>query len=149
MRSEELALLLASLNDEIKACKPLLINQNCSSNLFLGWGLSSLKPKLSEKHNIIDVTTDYSHTEQISNVNGLLTHDLAGAVIAYGNFIDGAALAFIAQEIGYLVTDFEGQSLPPLSESKNNQRPGIIMAATETIQREIMSSLKSKAVAMK
>ena len=70
-------------------------------------------------------------------------------MIAYGNFIDGAALAFIAQEIGYLVTDFEGKALPPLSESKNNQRPGIIMAATETIQREIMSSLKSKAVAMK
>ena len=140
---------VGNLSDEIKACQPLLIKQNPASSLFLGWGLSCLKPKLSEKYNIIDVTSDYSHTEQVSNVNGLLTHDLAGAVIAYGNFIDGAALAFIAQEIGYLVTDFKGQSLPPVSESNNNQRPGIIIAATDTIQQDIMSSLKSEAVAMK
>lgn len=132
-----------SLANSLTECRALQVNRQEPDTILLGWGMGVLQSFLNEHYTVIDVTTDYSNQKPIPNVNGLLSNRLGGAVIRTGNFIDGAALAFIAQEAGYRVTTHEGMPLPPLYQCSNYHRPGIVIAASDKIHRDLLTALQS------
>lgn len=129
------------LSDNLADCQRLQINPQ--PILLLGTRLAPLKPKLCDRYRVISVAEDYSRDIPIPNVNGILTGELGGAAIASGKFIDGAALAFLAQEAGYFVTTHDGSALPPANACEDYSFPGLAIAATPQIQADLLDALRT------
>lgn len=132
-----------ALEVSLEACTPLQVTQP-KPTVFLGWGMDSLKPILMEHYDVITVATAYSHEVQIPNVNGVLSGELAGAVIRAGKFIDGAALAFLAQEAGCIVTTHSGSPLPPLHTCSSYSRPGLVIASSTLVHQRLLEALRQQ-----
>lgn len=130
-----------TLEDSLDACRPLRIEET-NQTIFLGLGMESLAPRLRERYEVKDVATSYSKDVQIPNVNGILGSELVGAVIKVGKFLDGAALAFLAQEAGCIVTTLNGSPPPPLYECEDYQRPGLIMAASPSVHQHLLEAIQ-------
>jgi fructose-1,6-bisphosphatase/inositol monophosphatase family enzyme len=129
------------LADDLDDCTPITIT-NPPKAICLGWQMGALVPHLTERYRVYHTKADYSKTSQIPNFNGLLSGDLAGAVLARGQFIDGAALAFMAGEMGHIVTTLEGEALPPLHACDNYQRPGLVIAASPEIHHDLLTAVR-------
>jgi myo-inositol-1(or 4)-monophosphatase len=129
-----------SLGEEMERFKPLRIDQP-KPQIFLGSKMGYIAPRLRARYRVVDVLADYSAEVQIPNVNGILTGELTGAILAAGKLIDAAALAFLAQEAGYWVTDWRGNALPPLQNCENFQWPGLIIASAKTVQQDLIAAL--------
>lgn len=112
------------------------------STVLLGWGLSRFAPALVEKYAVIDVAKDYSPAARIPNVNGILRGEIAGAILRAGKFIDGGALAFMARELGGIVTTWDGGSLPPLSACQDYSLPGLIIASSPEIHQHLLAAVQ-------
>jgi fructose-1,6-bisphosphatase/inositol monophosphatase family enzyme len=130
------------LDVDLETCTSLKIT-NSQPIILLGWGMSILKTPLSEKYQVIDVKNDYSSEKQISNLNGILSGEITGAVLKSGNFIDGAALAFLAKEAGCLVSTLDGFPLPPLSTYKEYSLPGLIIASSTAVHQDLLKATQS------
>ena len=133
-----------SLDDEFDECKPLKI-ENPGDRVVLGWALSPLADELRSHYPVIDLKAEYSKDVPVPPINGLLTGEVSGTILASAQFIDTAALAFMAQEMGYCLTTYSGDPLPPLSQSNDYRWPALIVSANETMQRkliEVMSSVQ-------
>ncbi len=128
--------LTATLDD----CQPLRI-QNPQPTILLGWGMEKYGPALRDRYTVIDVAKGYSATQQIPNVNGMLSGELAGVIIRNGNFIDGAALAFMAQEAGAIVSTHAGLPPPPLIDCMAYRRPGLVIAASREVQQDLLQAI--------
>ncbi|MEO0541535.1 MAG: inositol monophosphatase family protein [Cyanobacteria bacterium P01_A01_bin.105] len=129
-----------TLTDTLETCQPLQI-VTPKNNVMLGWRMGPLAEHLPTPYQAIDVHRDYSQMTPIPSVNGLLTGDVAGVVLSRAKFIDGAALAFMAQEMGYILTDHTGQTLPPPAACENMNWPGIVVAANETLHQQLLTAL--------
>lgn len=131
-----------SLEDNLDACVPVQLNSP-EPIILLGWGMSEFKPLLQKNYDVIDVGNDYSLETQIPNHNGILSGCICGTVLRSGKFIDGAALAFLAQEAGCIVTTHDGSSPPPLNTCENYTRPGLLVAASESVHRHLLEAAKT------
>lgn len=134
-----------AIGDGLDVCRPLRVGE-AQPKIFLGWKMAPLAPLLRDRYSVIAVATDYSKDVQIPNVSGILTGDLAGVVIRAGKFIDGGALAFLAQEAGCIVTDFSGAAPPPLSECQNYERPGLVIATSPAVHRDLLEAVQQAIV---
>ncbi|MBE9098428.1 inositol monophosphatase family protein [Vacuolonema iberomarrocanum] len=131
---------VGSLDGGLNDTEPLKLGAP-KPKILLGNGMEFLRSPLSQQYDIIDIATSYSHETQIPNVNGMLNGEVSAAVIRGGKFIDGAALGFLAQEAGHIVTTHSGAALPPLHECSNYERPGLVMAATEEMHQAIVGAI--------
>jgi myo-inositol-1(or 4)-monophosphatase len=131
-----------TLDADLEECQRLQIKAT-SSTILLGWSMGRLAAKLQEHYTVIDVATSYSKEAQIPNFNGVLSGELAGAVTRAGKFIDGAALAFLAQEAGCIVTAHDGSPPPPLNTCKNYERSGLIIAATPLVHQHLREAVQA------
>ncbi|MBD2461401.1 inositol monophosphatase family protein [Oscillatoria sp. FACHB-1407] len=129
-----------TFEDDLSACKTLRADKT-SATIFLGWGMGWLAPHLKERYQVLDVAKDYSAEVQIPSVNGILNGELAGVVLRAGKLIDGAALAFIAQEAGYIVTTHDGNPLPPIYTCDDYTRPGLIIAASPAVHMHLLEAV--------
>ncbi|PZO56334.1 MAG: inositol-1-monophosphatase, partial [Phormidesmis priestleyi] len=123
-------------------CKPLKVVDPVEKVL-LGWSLSPIADVVRSHYPIIDLRTEYSAHTPIPPINGLLTGEVAGVILASAQFIDTAALAWMSQEMGYCVTDYRGNPLPPLSKCKNYRRTEVIVSATETMQQKLIEIMQT------
>lgn len=128
------------LSADLDGCQPLRI-QNPPPTILLGLGMEKYAPALRDRYTVIDIATHYSPTRQVPNVNGILNGDLAGVIIRNGNFIDGAALAFMAQEAGAIVSTHAGLPPPPLADCPTYRRPGLIIAASPTVHQDLCQAI--------
>lgn len=134
---------VGQLSDDLEDCQPL--NADASTGkILLGWDMGHYRSGL-EQYQIVDIKADYSKTTAIQNVNGLLNGQLSGVVLRRGKFIDGAALAFLAQQAGCIVTTMTGAPLPPLHECDDYQRPGMLIAASKAIHADLKAACASGA----
>lgn len=131
-----------TLGMELEDCSPLQLTSS-NKTVLLGWGMSDLAPALKDQYEVIDIATDYSSDIQIPNLNGILNGDLIGAVIKSGNFIDGAALAFLAKEAGCIVTTLDGSTVPPLHTCLDYKLPGLIVATSKTVHQHLIEAALS------
>ncbi|MBD3881481.1 inositol monophosphatase family protein [Phormidium tenue FACHB-886] len=132
-----------ALEASLEDCQPLRIAEP-SSTILLGWGMEWLAPKLSDRYSVIEVSTNYSKTQQIPNFYGTLTGELAGAVFRAGQWIDGAALAFLAQEAGCVVTTHEGTPLPPLHTCKDYRFEGLLVATSPPVHQHLLEAIRDR-----
>ena len=128
------------IHQDLDACQPVTIGIP-NKAICLGWDMGNVAPHLADRYTVFHTKTDYHREKPIPNFNGLLSGDLAGAVLARGQFIDGAALAFMAQEMGYIVTTLDGNPPPPLHTCVNYQRPGMVVAAAEDIHQDLLRAV--------
>ncbi|MFW9264857.1 inositol monophosphatase family protein [Nostoc sp. CALU 546] len=133
-----------TLEMNLEACAPLQII-SAKPSILLGWGMNAIAPLLKDRYQVLDIATDYSSDIQIPNLNGIFSGDLSGAVIKSGKFIDGAALAFIAREAGWIVTTLDGSTLPPLHTCQNYSLPGLIVAASKSVHQDLLLAMQSLA----
>ncbi|MEO0928373.1 MAG: inositol monophosphatase family protein [Cyanobacteria bacterium J06643_13] len=131
-----------NLKQDLADCQPLKI-VNPRPAILLGWGMAHLKPALQDKYQVIDIENCYSSTIKFPNYNGIFSGDLIGWVTKRGKFIDSAALAFMAQENGCLVTGLDGSILPPLHTCKNYSYAGAIVASTPELHQDLLAACHS------
>ena len=125
--------------DGLFDCQSLKLSHNLQPpRLLLGFAMQSWADKMGDTFELIRVAEDYSATDLIPNVNGTLTGDLSGAVLAKGNWIDGGAIAFLLQEAGGKVSDLNGRPLPPLDQCVDNKFAGMIIAISPEIHQLIL-----------
>ncbi|PSP15795.1 MAG: inositol-1-monophosphatase [Cyanobacteria bacterium QS_8_64_29] len=130
-----------SLDADLASCHPLPCDRP-EPAIFLGWEMGKLAPALQAKYRLIDVATSYSSQVQIPNFNGILSGELAGAVLPAANFIDGVALTFLAREAGCTATLLDGSPLPPLHAHPNFQLPGVLVAASASVHRDLRAAVQ-------
>lgn len=128
-----------SMADDLDACKPLKI-EDPGETVLLGWALDDWADEArSQFSSVISIKTDYSKTTPVPPINGLLTGEVAGVMLASAQFIDTAALAWMASEMGYQISTFDGSPLPPLSACEDYRRSEIIVSATEAMQQKLVN----------
>jgi myo-inositol-1(or 4)-monophosphatase len=128
------------LDQALETCTPVSVTTP-PPTILLGSGMDRFKAHLPDTYSIVSVEVDYSTEHTIPNVNGILTGDLAGAVLRGGKFIDGALLAFLATEMGCIVTTHDGQPLPPLHACQDYARPGLAIATSPAVHRDLLQAL--------
>lgn len=133
---------VGSMADELDDCKPLKI-ENPGEKVLLGWALSDMADVVRSHYPVIDLKTEYSSTAPVPPINGLLTGEVAGVILASAQFIDTAALAWMAQEMGYYLSTYDGNPLPPLSDCKNYRQCEIIVCATEKMHKDLIAIMQS------
>ena len=133
-----------SLADDLDSCQPLKI-ETPKNQVILSWTMDYLAETLRENFSIISVQPDYSREVAIPNTNGLLTGDLTGAILAAGKFIDGGALSWMAKEMGYIISDHQGNPLPALSACKDYQWPGVVVGSTPEVHGKLLAALATNA----
>jgi fructose-1,6-bisphosphatase/inositol monophosphatase family enzyme len=129
-----------AIEDDLEACTPLKI-ESVRPSILLGWNMGGLTSMLEDKYEIIDVVNSYSQEVQIPNLNGIFSGKIAGAIIESGKFIDGAALAFLAEEAGCLVTTFDGFPLPPLHTCSDYSLPGLVVASSTSVHQDLLAAI--------
>ena len=126
-----------SLDQDLAAYKPLTIPEQ-KSTILLGWDMANIKPNLDSKYQVIDLENSYVVDKNFPNYKNMFSGDLIGWVTKRGKFIDSAALAFMAKEAGYLVTNFEGQPLTALSACQNYSYQGIVVGANKSVHQDLL-----------
>ncbi|MBE9069521.1 inositol monophosphatase family protein [Leptolyngbya cf. ectocarpi LEGE 11479] len=129
-----------TLADDLDSCQPLKI-ETPKDRVLLSWAVTHLADELQGEFEALSVKTDYSREVAIANTNGLLTGDLTGAILAAGKFIDGGALSWMAQEMGYVVTDHQGNPLPELSACQDYQWPGVVVGSSPEVHQKLLEAL--------
>jgi myo-inositol-1(or 4)-monophosphatase len=129
-----------TLDQSLGDCHPVKL-PNPNSIIFLGWDMDGIRSHLSDKYEIVSVMVDYSSEQGSPNVNAILTGEVAGAVVRGGKFIDGALLAFLAQEMGCLVSTLTGDPLPPLYTCTDYALGGLIIASSAAIQSDLIDAI--------
>lgn len=129
---------------DLDRCSPLEI-VNPSSTILLGWGMGHLKPALQHKYQVIDIENCYSTSVQLPNYNGIFSGDLIGWVTKRGKLIDSAALAFMAQQHGCIVTGFDGLPLPSPINCKNYSYDGAIVANSVQVHQDLLAACQKLA----
>ncbi len=143
---------VGSMDDDLDQCQPLKI-ENPAPKIVLGTAISpfadqiraALLTTLDSSDPVIDLKTAYSSKTPVPPINGLLTGEVCGSILASAQFIDTAALAWMASEMGYQLTTYEGKPVTSPAECENYRQSEIIVSATKELQDkliEIMRSLK-------
>ncbi|MBD1915094.1 MULTISPECIES: inositol monophosphatase family protein [Cyanophyceae] len=136
---------MGSLAQSLDDCTQIKV-QSPTPAICLGWQMGDLVPYVSDRYRVYHTKTDYSKETQIPNFNGLLSGDLAGAVLAKGQFLDGAVLAFMAQEMGFIVTTFTGDPPPPLHTCSNYLRPGMVIGSSKAVHSDLLAAVTAARV---
>lgn len=128
-----------NLQQNLADCTPLKIT-TAAPAVLLGWGMAHLRPSLQDHYQVIDIENCYSAKNKLPNYNGIFSGDLSGWITQRGKFIDSAALAFMAQEHGCIVTGLDGLPLPPLHTCKNYSYEGAIVANTPQLHQDLLAA---------
>ncbi|MDC0831765.1 inositol monophosphatase family protein [Geitlerinema sp. CS-897] len=132
-----------TLDDAFEAAQQFHIEPK-HPTVYLGLGLTPIAQALKDRYTVVDLAVAYSPDVAVPNFNKMLANELTGAILDSGKFIDGAALAFVAQEAGCIVTTFDGSPPPPLHECDNYERPGLLVAASETVHQDLLEAVRSR-----
>jgi myo-inositol-1(or 4)-monophosphatase len=130
------------LEQDLDCCTPLKVT-NYQPTILLGWGMADLKPALDNKYQVIDLENSYIPDRNFPNYKNIFAGDLIGWVTKRGKFIDSAALAFMAKEIGYVVSDLAGLPLAPLSTCQDYSYTGIIVGVNPEVHQDLLAAINS------
>ncbi|MEL6260244.1 MAG: inositol monophosphatase family protein [Cyanobacteria bacterium J06626_6] len=133
---------IGTMADGLDECKPLKID-NPGDKVVLGTALSPLAPMVRSHFPVVDLKTEYSADTPIPPINGLFTGEVAGVILASAQFIDTAALAWMASEMGYCLTTYDGKPLPPPSACQGYRQKEIIVSATDDMQKKLIEIMQS------
>jgi myo-inositol-1(or 4)-monophosphatase len=128
------------LDRDLNDCTPLKAT-NHQPTILLGWGMAHLKPALNKKYRVIDLENSYIPNKNFPNYKNIFSGDLIGWVTKRGKFIDSAALAFMAKEASYIVTDLSGLLLAPLSSCQDYSYSGIVVGVNQEVHQDLLAAI--------
>jgi myo-inositol-1(or 4)-monophosphatase len=128
------------LEQDLDDCTPLKVT-NYQPTILLGWGMADLKPALDNKYRVIDLENSYIPDRNFPNYKNIFAGDLIGWVTKRGKFIDSAALAFMAKEAGYVVSDLAGLPLAPLSTCQDYSYTGIVVGVNPEVHQDLLVAI--------
>lgn len=132
---------IGNINDNIEDAKKLTLKELQSRKIYLSFDLANLRNIFNNEFETYCSATDYSKDKNPPEYIDLVNGNLAGVLLAYGNLIDSAAIAFVASEVGAIVTTFEGKSWLPFSDLNNMKISPLIIAHNQDIYQEIIRLL--------
>ncbi|MEM9215856.1 MAG: inositol monophosphatase family protein [Cyanobacteria bacterium P01_F01_bin.150] len=128
------------IGQSLDACEKLVIPE-APNRIFLGWSMGELGLKLGDRYDILNIQTDYSTEVQVPNMLQILDGAFQGVVLRRGKFIDGGAIAFLAQEAGLTITTLDNKPMPPLHTCKDYAWPALIMARSEHVHQDMLRAI--------
>ena len=136
---------VGSMDDDLDDCQPLKID-NPAPKIVLGTALSpfagqiseALKTEMNTSEPVIDLKTAYSAEIPVPPINGLLTGEVSGSILASAQFIDTAALAWMASEMGYQLTTYNWSHVTSQANCAHNRHSEIIGLLTVTLHPKIV-----------
>lgn len=99
-----------------------------SSKIFLSSEFERHKKELNDYYQEIFSSAWYHKDYELHYVSSALRNELSGAIISNAQIIDGAALSFVAKEMGYLVRTLNNQEMPRPLDYPELIFPGLIVA---------------------
>ena len=122
-----------ALTDDMDDCQPLTI-QPQNTIIHLGGGAGEFASRIRAPYAAYDLHVEYSAQTQMPTLGDLLLDGAyAGAILSRANFLDAAAIAFIAREAGCIVTTHDGDPPPPLHACEGNCWPGLFIATDQAV----------------
>lgn len=132
------------LTTELSQAQPVnLVTQ--SDRIYLGGEAGHFAEKLPLPYTAYDVYQEYSATEQKPSLVNFFDGAFAGAILGRANVLDGAAMAFMAQELGCIVSDHFGKPLLPAHVCSNLRWPGLIIATSPEIHQTLLQITQADA----
>jgi myo-inositol-1(or 4)-monophosphatase len=127
---------------EQKKGTPLSLERLSTSGPVLVFNSPDLVERLSPQADVRDLLLEYNEGEDRGFSSTDVVDGRASAyVMPVCQAIDGGALAFIAQEMGAIVTDFEGKPVGSYRESPDRVATGVVVATTKELHAKLLSSL--------
>ena len=128
------------IGQPLDACDRLTLSTP-PDRIFLGWDMGYLAPALSDRYAILDIKADYSTEIQIPNFLQILDGTFVSGVVRRGKFIDGGAIAFLAQEAGLIVTDLAGKPLPALHTCEDYAWPALVVSHSDAAHEAVLGAI--------
>lgn len=128
--------------DDLAAAQPLVLatpEPPAQPVILFGSEVCDWVQPLGDRYRVIRVVEDYQRDRPTVNLGAMLRGELQGIVLRSGQLIDAAAIAFLAQEAGCVVTGWDGQPLPPLHTCQDYRTPALIVATSPEIHRDLLA----------
>ncbi|MGK7888662.1 MAG: inositol monophosphatase family protein [Leptolyngbyaceae cyanobacterium] len=132
-----------TIGSPLEACDRLTL-PTPPDRIFLGWDMGYIAEPLRDRYTILDIKADYSTTTQVDNFLNILDGRFASAVVRRGKFIDGGAIAFMAQEAGCIVTTAAGQLLPPLHTCEDYAWPSLVISRSQAVHEDVLGAIAAQ-----
>lgn len=132
-----------SFETELTNAQPLTISAFARA-LYVSEEYQSIIPTLRKQFDAVYSSAHYSKETVIPYLGEIVHGKLCGGVIKSAQVIDGAAFAFIAQELGCTVETIDGAPFPKPGDYPDLVLPGLIIGETADIVKTIRSALSER-----
>lgn len=134
---------MGNINDSLREAKPLQLKTLNSNLIYLSFALADQKNIFRDKFQTWCSAIDYNSKDDIPDWFDFSQGNLAGFMIEQGNLIDSAGFAFMARELGAIVTTIEGKDFEPFEEVKKMRIEGLIIAHNQDIYDQMFDLIHS------
>lgn len=132
----------ANLYEDLDDAQPLHLAPLSSKRIYLSFALSDLKGILEDEFETWCSAIDYSNKAKPAEYLDLFFGNLAGIVLGHGNLIDSGIFAFMAEEMGAIVTTYSGEKWQPFLGVKNMRISGLVIAYNPEIHQKLVTKLQ-------
>ena len=126
------------IGQPLSSAEPWRLNPE-SQGVYSAPDFQDFFPQLKQAFGSVHCSTDYRRDAPMPYLSSAVRGSLRGAITYAAQVIDSAALAFVAQEMGYQVCSYSGAPLPSPADYPELVLPGVIVADTV----EAFETLKS------
>ncbi len=124
--------------------KPLQI-QKYSPKIYVSEEFQALIPQFAKEFGEVFTSANYSKNKVVPYLGEIVHGSLCGGVMASAQVIDGAAFAFIAQELGCVVETIDGAPFPRPGDYPELVLPGLIIGENSEVVQKIRQILRLRA----
>lgn len=103
------------------------------------------KPMLRDTFDTVVCSAEYKKGNEEPYFSAILRGDLRGALLDSSQIIDGAALAFVAQEMGFIVRTHDGGPIPAPVDHPSLVLPGMVAGDSEETVAALLAALGTRA----
>lgn len=114
-----------------------------SNSIHISSEFANLIPQLKLKFNEVICTANYSKGANAPYPGSILLGGLSGMILDESQVIDGAALSFMAKEMGFLVQTLDGKSFPRIADYQNLVLPGLLIGSSKEVLSVLSESIES------
>jgi myo-inositol-1(or 4)-monophosphatase len=112
--------------------------------IFLSAEYEDLVEPLSRSFKEVHTSAGYSRDRECPYLSATLRRKLCGGMIPFSQVIDGAALAFVAAEMGFTVTSLDGGPLARPADYEDLILPGVIVGGSEEVVETLRRALAER-----
>lgn len=93
-----------------------------------------------DRYTLTSLVTDYDANSPTPNHTSVLSGECCGSILDTGKWIDAAAIAFMAEAAGGVVTQWDGSPLTPLHTNQPTyDRGALVIAASAAIHNDLLT----------